>query len=505
MRRGIAAAGLVLGFVLLLLPLSSRAQLADSPWPMFHQNIRHTGLSKAPYRGSATPSLAWSFRTGGDVLSSPAIGTDGRVFFGSKDHRIYGVHSNGLLSWSYRTEGPIGCAGPAIDADGRVYIGSTDHYIYCVTSDGNLSWRYKTAGPIECSPAIDDDGRVYIGSEDHRLYCFQSGGALEWTYKTGGMINSSPAIDPDGRVHVGSSDARMYQLDGDGNPLWSYATGGAVNSSPAIGEDGRVFFGSMDGRLYSLDSDGTLDWYFQTGASIGRSSPAIWVDGRVVIGSHDGYVYSIESDGTYDFSWYVGCEVDSSPAICRAGRIYPYVAQIDSEELIWKWGTGCDAEFNTLGCTFCPSPAIDIEREIEGTSYGRIYIGSADDNLYAISGPAEGPLGGGLNESSFEPGDRFEATFRLNQDIAEPFTAYAVVQLPDGSMLNARTLDAPLRPVARNVPGLRAGYAYTIVHEVPAGAPPGPYSVMAGCFRPVGPIHGPWNAFLLSTVPFTVE
>jgi hypothetical protein len=42
--------------------------LADSPWPMFRQNLNHTGLS--PYDTSANPGkLKWKFTTGWFVES----------------------------------------------------------------------------------------------------------------------------------------------------------------------------------------------------------------------------------------------------------------------------------------------------------------------------------------------------------------------------------------------------------------------------------------------------
>ena len=53
---------------------TARAQLADSPWPMFGQNPQRTGRS--PYTGPEVPELKWSITTGDVVISSPAIGAD---------------------------------------------------------------------------------------------------------------------------------------------------------------------------------------------------------------------------------------------------------------------------------------------------------------------------------------------------------------------------------------------------------------------------------------------
>ena len=45
-----------------------------------------------------TPTI-WEFRTGGPVLSSPAIGSDGTVYVGSRDYRLYAI--NGKSGSSY--------------------------------------------------------------------------------------------------------------------------------------------------------------------------------------------------------------------------------------------------------------------------------------------------------------------------------------------------------------------------------------------------------------------
>jgi hypothetical protein len=46
------------------------AQLADTPWPMFHHDLNHTGLS--PYYGPDTSTLKWTFSTGDKIHGSAA-------------------------------------------------------------------------------------------------------------------------------------------------------------------------------------------------------------------------------------------------------------------------------------------------------------------------------------------------------------------------------------------------------------------------------------------------
>ena len=37
------------------------------------------------------------------IYSSPAIGSDGTIYVGSDDCKLYAINSNGTLKWSYTT------------------------------------------------------------------------------------------------------------------------------------------------------------------------------------------------------------------------------------------------------------------------------------------------------------------------------------------------------------------------------------------------------------------
>ena len=91
---------------------------------------------------AAPGDLKWKFQAGGGVFSSPAIGADGTVYFGSQDSSLYGLTQGGELKWSYKTGNGIGSS-PAIGADGTVYIGSRDHNLYALSPEGELEWKYE--------------------------------------------------------------------------------------------------------------------------------------------------------------------------------------------------------------------------------------------------------------------------------------------------------------------------------------------------------------------------
>ena len=119
----------------------AHAELADTPWPMFMHDARHTGQSE--YAGPSNPEFAWSYATGYYVFSSPALGSDGRAYVGSADNRLYAIAPGGALSWSYETGSWVDSS-PALGSDGRVHVGSYDNRLYAIASNGALSWSYET-------------------------------------------------------------------------------------------------------------------------------------------------------------------------------------------------------------------------------------------------------------------------------------------------------------------------------------------------------------------------
>ena len=75
----------------------------------------------------------WEFETGDSVYSSPAISSDGTVYVGSLDKKLYAINGkSGAKLWDFETgEHELGVSSsPAIGSDGTVYIGSWDKKVY---------------------------------------------------------------------------------------------------------------------------------------------------------------------------------------------------------------------------------------------------------------------------------------------------------------------------------------------------------------------------------------
>ena len=77
----------------------------------------------------------WEFETGGYVTSSPAIGSDGTVYVGSEDDKLYAINGQtGVKLWEFQTGMDV-YSSPAIGSDGTVYVGSEDKKLYAIKAE----------------------------------------------------------------------------------------------------------------------------------------------------------------------------------------------------------------------------------------------------------------------------------------------------------------------------------------------------------------------------------
>ena len=282
---------------------------------------------KKLYAVNPDGSKKWMFPTSDSVNSSPAIGSDGTVYFGSKG-KLYALNANGTKKWEYKGGSNISDNSPAIGYDGTIYypIGKT---IYALDGETGLKkWKrslgYNKRGHLRSSPVIGSDGTVYIGSHDKKIYAINGHtGAQKWAFVTEGEVCSSPAIGSDGTIYVGSNDNKVYALNAQtGTKKWEFETGGDVDSSAAIGSDGTIYVGSDDNKVYALNGGtGTKKWEFITGGDV-SSSAAIGSDGTVYVGSHDDNLYAINPDGSMKWTLKTGGDVWASPTIGSDGTVY---------------------------------------------------------------------------------------------------------------------------------------------------------------------------------------
>ena len=349
------------------------AQLADTPWPMFHHDVRHTGQS--PYLGAQTNDLKWNYSTGKIKCASPTIGLDGSIYIAA--HYLYALNPNGSLKWRYEISPLYDVWGsPAIGSDGTIYVGSDLGYIYAINPNGSLQWRYHTLLYTVSSPAIGSDGTIYMGAWygwDSKLYAIYPNGSLKWEFVPTGIIDyhCSPAIGLDGTIYVGASD-KLYAVNPNGSLKWSRDWG---YSSPAIDSDGTVYV-KFSKDLYALNPNGSMKWIYNVDDEF-DSSATIGSDGTIYIGSR-GYnkLYAINPNGSLKWSFSAGDRFSSSAVTGSDGTIYigsndnKFYAINPDGSLKWSYETGGSINY--------ASAAIDSD--------GTVYMGSWDGNLYAIGG-----------------------------------------------------------------------------------------------------------------------
>jgi outer membrane protein assembly factor BamB len=296
----------------------------------------------------------WEFTTGGPVYSSPAVTTDGTVYIGSDDHKVYALDgATGAKRWEFDTGAEVKLA-PVIGADGAVFVRPAFKPLYAldgatgqklreswgdslpmVAADGTLvtvgesgtrvraldgatwteRWAYQSISAHDLR-GIDARGDVY-------LYYFAgwppvTSGLLALEGRTGKalwsrsetdfdspviggngtlyILGESPqVIGPAGVVYARASGGKLYALEGTtGIRHREYQIGGEITGTPALAADGTLYLGSSDQKLYALEAatSKTL-WTFRTGGEI-WSSPAIGPGGAVIVGSLDKKVYALQ-------------------------------------------------------------------------------------------------------------------------------------------------------------------------------------------------------------------
>ena len=108
----------------------------------------------------------------------------------------------GLVSLSGQTDGtrrlpfPFTTGGsvessPAVGPDGTIYFGSQDNFLYALTPAGALKWRYQTADDVDSVPTVGPDGTIYFGSWDGKFTALNPAGTKKWEYTTGSFVVSS--------------------------------------------------------------------------------------------------------------------------------------------------------------------------------------------------------------------------------------------------------------------------------------------------------------------------
>lgn len=266
----------------------------------------------------------WMFLAPDWVDTTPAVGPNGTIHFGTWDGTLFALRPDGTKRWEYPA-GSFITSSPAVAPDGTVYIGAGSDLI-AVRLDGTEQWRFPAADWIDSSPALAPDGTILFGSWDWELHALAPDGTEKWRFPTAGTITASPAVIADGTVYIGSRDGFLYAVTREGTLRWSFDAGDPIEASPALGPGGVIYCATAGGRLIALGPDGIERWRFpganQPALAGLYSSPAVRADGTIIFGSSDNAVFALRRDGTLLWRTAVGDWCDSSPLVAPDGNLY---------------------------------------------------------------------------------------------------------------------------------------------------------------------------------------
>lgn len=216
--------------------LTVRATVGDEVWT---REVRVLVEPPRPPRPGAAPravSLAWQYRTGGGLQSTPVIDRSrGVVYFGSNDGALRCVGlADGKLRWQVWTSGLI--LGAPCLAGATVYFGSTDGLLTAVdAATGKVKWQFAAGAPVVASP-LYAAGTVYVGDGEGIFHAVDaSTGAERWRFAAGALIRSGAAYGR-GMVYFGSWDGHVYALDAaTGRLVWKRKLARQVYYAPVGG------------------------------------------------------------------------------------------------------------------------------------------------------------------------------------------------------------------------------------------------------------------------------
>jgi len=480
---------------------------ANTAWPMFQHDRRHTGQS--PYLGAQDNTTRWAYPTNSGFKGAAAIGGDGTIYFNSygTNMKLFAINPDGSLKWSRDTSHSYGT--PAIGSDGTIYVATVTQF-YAYNPDGSLKWSFSPPQTIYGSPVIGDDGTVYYGADGGgtagSLYAIRdngTSGAIKWSYPCGKISNSAPAIGNGGTIYIGTVFNNLHAVTDAGDHAavkWVLSTNGSMrNCPPAIGADGTIYIGSDNsGSLYAITDNFTnpvVKWRYDTGWSI-QSSPAIGSNGTIYVGCSKaaGSPYSLHAinpDGSRKWAFDAGDDTaSSSPVVGSDGTIYIGNGFENTVKAIGDNGTDAFLKWSYLtGSWLWGSPAI--------ASDGTVYIGSYDSNFYAFNNR---PMVTLVNPNSGTQGQT------LNNVIITgcQFTGATIVSFGAGITVNSFNTDnatqitanitiAPgATPGARNVTlttpkgtGTKIS-GFTVIALPPSPPTPGPQLIGTGAGSPGG-------------------
>ncbi len=186
-------------------------------------------------------------------MQHTATDKKGRTYV-NNDGRFTAFDVKGKEIWSVNLTGDQTSTCPAIGPDGNIYVGVRNHTIVCLQPDGKEKWRFEASQqdePLSDNMAWGKDGTTYVtGSGGNwQLYAINPDGTKKWTRQEDKHI-SAPKVGSDGTVYTGGElyPLKAYNPD-TGERIWKLDIDLSFGDNYKILDNKDIIAATRDGKL----------------------------------------------------------------------------------------------------------------------------------------------------------------------------------------------------------------------------------------------------------------
>jgi outer membrane protein assembly factor BamB len=322
-------------------------------------------------------SMAWAFTTGNQVLANPGVG-NGVAYVGSKDNYVYAVNAaTGKQVW--KTQLGWVTAAPEVVGDMLCVATTTGQFSALHVASGAAAWQQETdvAAAFKRSWASDGD-TVILPSVTQPLQAYDvASGSIERTFGTqsqytGGIIAAANgvlyALDESGALQA-------FQIS-TGASLWNalaFSSGAGTTGTGLVVSDGAIYVATDSGTLYSLNAaTGHSNWSYVAGGTL--LSDPVAADGMVYVVDDGGTLHAVSAASGKQAWTHLAASSGEIGPVVSGGTLYVSTG-LALQALDAKSGDAVWSYTPPNSGAFASTPA---------AAGGLVFIGSTNDNLYAI-------------------------------------------------------------------------------------------------------------------------
>lgn len=387
--------------------------------------------------GPEAGEIIFCFEADGQIISTPCIGQDGIIYFGTQNATLFAVEPNGNPKWEWKYEygewgGPQAFeSSPVIGEDGTIYVAddiAIPNYFFALSPEGEKKWEYKTSivyGAMDASPVLLSDGTIFAGAHGFsgwvgilgQLVALAPDGTVldGFPFDTRAIYTSPVAVDDVVIVgETGHGFNKVFAVNKNAEILWEtmlYDIRGTYGyfylSSLAVDHEKNIlvaqnFPSELSRTTYStilqldpLNGEKLFEMTLPTQSIVVRS-PVIdsAVQGvNVIVATENAHVISLNpyTDGgklNYDLVLGENSEAAGTPVIGDNGMLYHAVNSLDGGNRIDVFEINADGTVNDAFVLTIPNDQVSSSLTMDNK--GVLYFGTKGGKLYAVQTGAGG-------------------------------------------------------------------------------------------------------------------